>query len=158
MRFILIASIAALASTASAFPQSKVAGGVEAQLIDREKQSWAAWQNKDVAFWQRHLSADHVEIDGPNGPQDRDYVLKGVADRTCAVAKYKIDHFTFRRLGADAGMLVYRAEQEFACGDKHFPNVGWVTSLYKRRNGGWENVLFEHLVVPPPKPAPAPKP
>ena len=131
---------------------------LEAQLFAREKASWAAWQKKDLAFWQRHLSADHVEIDGPGGPQDRDYVLKGVASRTCSVPSYELGNFTFRRLGADAGMLVYRASQEFACGDKRIPNVGWVTSLYARRNGKWENVLFEHYAVPPPKPAAAPKP
>ena len=49
-------------------------------------------------------------------------------------------------------------EQEFACGDKHVPNVGWVTSIYARRDGRWENVLFEHYAVPPPKPAAAAKP
>jgi len=158
MRRVLIASIVAFASAAATPAQPKAANGLETRLIDREKQSWAAWQNKDLAFWQRHLSADHVEIDGPNGPQDRNYVLKGVADRSCAIASYKIDNFTFRQLSSDAGMLVYRAEQEFACGDKHIPNVGWVTSLYKRHGGRWENVLFEHLAVPPPKPAATEKP
>ena len=34
---------------------------LQAQLIALEKQSWVAWQKKDGAFWQRHLSADHVE-------------------------------------------------------------------------------------------------
>ena len=157
MRLLFIAAFAAFASAVlQAEPKSP--SGVEAQLIDHERQSWKAWQNKDVSFWQRHLSADHIEIDGPDGPQGRDYVLKGVAGRSCAVTSYKLGNFTFRQLGADAGMLVYRAEQEFACGDKHFPNVGWVTSLYKRQNGRWENVLFEHLVVPPPKPATTRKP
>ncbi len=137
---------------------AQATNSLEAHLIAREKASWAAWQSKDVAFWQRHLSADHVEIDGPDGPQDRDYVLKGVAARTCTVPTYKLGDFTFRRLGADAGMLVYKAEQEFACGDKRIPNTGWVTSLYARRNGKWENVLFEHYAVPPPKPAAAAKP
>ena len=131
---------------------------LEGQLIAREKASWAAWQKKDLAFWQRHLSADHVEIDGPGGPQDRNYVLKGVANRTCTVPTYELGNFTFRRRGADAGMLVYRASQEFACGDKRIPNVGWVTSLYARRNGKWENVLFEHYPVPPPKAAAVAKP
>ncbi|MFL6759118.1 nuclear transport factor 2 family protein [Sphingomonas sp.] len=135
-------------STAWAKPPS-----IEAQLIDREKQSWAAWQGQDVAFWKRHLSTDHVEIDGPNGPQDRDYVINGVANRKCSVASYNLGSFTFRQLGPDAGMLVYRATQEFACGDKHIPNSGWVTSLYQRRGGRWLNVLFEHLLIPPPKPA-----
>src|SRR6476619_8156578 len=103
MRLIWIATTAALASSVPAFAKSS---SVEAQLIDREKASWAAWKDKDVAFWQRHLSADHVEIDGPNGPQDRDYVLKGVANRKCAVASYNVDDFTFRQLGADGAMLV----------------------------------------------------
>jgi len=137
-----------VSATATAKPPS-----TEAQLIAREKQSWAAWQSQDVAFWKRHLSADHVEIDGPNGPQNRDYVINGVASRKCSVASYSLDSFTFRQLGPDAGMLVYRAAQEFSCGDKRIPNSGWVTSLYQRRSGRWENVLFEHLLIPPPKPA-----
>jgi hypothetical protein len=154
MRLVLFAIALAASAVAPTQPNNP---SLEAQLIAREKASWAAWQSKDVAFWRRHLSADHVEIDGPDGPQDRNYVLKGVAGRTCTVPTYKIDNFTFRRLGADAGMLVYRASQEFACGAKRIPNVGWVTSLYARRNGKWENVLFEHYPVPP-KPAAAAKP
>lgn len=155
MRLIHFALLATLPLTLAAKPPVPT---VEQILIDREKQSWAAWQNKDLAFWQRHLSADHVEMDGPNGPQDRDYVLTGVAKRACAVTSYNVDNFTFRRLSSDAAMLVYHATQEFACGEKRIPNVGWVTSVYKRRNGRWENVLFEHLAVPPPKQPPAQKP
>jgi len=132
--------------------------GVEAELIALERHSWAAWQGKDVAFWERHLSADHIELDGPNGPQGRDYVLQGVANRPCAIGHYRLGEFQFRRLGADAGMLVYRAEQEFVCGDKRTPNVGWVTSVYRRSKGRWTNILFEHLVVPPRKPTAPAKP
>jgi hypothetical protein len=145
-------------SLAASAAQPKAPASLEAQLIARERASWVAWQKKDVAFWRRHLSADHVEIDGPGGPQDRNYVLKGVATRTCTVPRYKLGNFTFRRLGADAGMLVYKAEQEFACGDKRIPNTGWVTSIYARRDGRWENVLFEHYAVLPAKPAAAAKP
>jgi Domain of unknown function (DUF4440) len=147
-----IAIAAALASTAPGLAAAKPPSSLEAHLIALEKQSWEAWQKKDVPFWQRHLSGDHVEIDGPVGPQDRNYVIKGVGERSCSVDNYKVDNFQFRALGRDAGMLVYHAEQQFTCGDKHFPNVGWVTSLYRRKNGAWENVLFEHYPVPP-KPA-----
>ena len=154
MRLVLgIAAMLLVPAVADAKPAT-----LEMQLIAREKASWVAWQKQDVAFWQRHLSADHVEIDGPQGPKDRDYVLHGVANRPCAVSSYNLDNFSFRPLGADAGMLVYRAEQQLACGDKHILNTGWVTSLYARRNGKWENVLFEHYAVPPPKPAVAAKP
>jgi hypothetical protein len=155
MRLVL-AIAAALAFPALA--QTPLPAGTEAQLIDLEKQSWAAWQKKDLAFWEQHLSADHVEIDGPDGPQDRAFVLKGVANRACAVASYDLDRFTFRQLDADTALLIYHAAQDFACGDKRIPNVGWVTSLYQRRNGRWENVLFEHLQVPSPKPTEPPKP
>jgi hypothetical protein len=144
MRISYVALIAALSATSAARPPSPV----EQALIAQEKASWVAWQKQDLAFWRRHLSGDHVEIDGPNGPQDRDYVLSGVANRKCAVASYNVDNFTFRRLGADGAMLVYHAVQEFACGDRRIPNAGWVTSIYQRRNGRWENVLFEHLAVP----------
>ena len=143
-------------SFALSAPTTKAPANVEAQLIAREKASWAAWQNKDVPFWQRHLSPDHVEIDGPTGPQGRDYVLKGVAERSCAVTNYALDDFTFRPLGPDGAILVYRAQQEFVCGDKHIPNTGWVTSVYARRHGQWSNVLFEHLLIPPPKAAAKP--
>ena len=152
MRAILIAiGVAAYASPSSAAGWSNAPAGVEAQLIALEKQSWAAWQKKDVPFWQGHLSADHVEIDGPNGPQDRNYVLTGVANKSCVVDRYNLDGFTFRPLGPDAGMLVYHATQQFTCGDRHIPNAGWVTSIYRRHNGHWGNVLFEHLLIPPPK-------
>jgi hypothetical protein len=155
MRLVL-AIAAALASSAGALTAPT---RTEAQLIDLEKRSWAAWQKKkDLAFWERHLSADHVEMDGPDGPQDRTYVLKGVANRACAVDSYALDRFTFRRFDADTAMLVYHASQEFACGGKRIPNVGWVTSLYQRRNGRWQNVLFEHMPVRQPKPAESPKP
>ena len=132
--------------------QAKSGASVEETLVAREKQSWDAWQKKDVAFWQRHLSDDHVEMDGPGGPQDRNFVMSGIANRTCAVTTYNLDKFTFRQLGRDAAMLVYHAAQEFACGDKRIPNVGWVTSVYQRRDGRWQNVLFEHMPEPPPKP------
>ena len=117
-------------------------------LIALEERSWTAWQTKDVAFWRHHLSADHVEMDGPNGPQGPEYVINGVAGRKCDVPKYELTDFTFRQIGPDAAMLVYHASQEFACGDRRIPNSGWVTSLYRRRGGRWENVLFEHLTIP----------
>ena len=154
MRFISAATALLLATSSATSSKSP---SIEAQIVGRERQSWAAWQNKDVAFWKRHLSGDHVEIDSPAGPQDRNYVINGVAGRTCAVTTYNLDNFSFRQLGPNAAMVVYRATQEFACGDKRIPNTGWVTSIYRRGHGDWENVLFEHMAVPPPKPPQQPK-
>lgn len=147
MRMCFLAITAGLAVTAAAAAPSP---STERTLVALEKQSWAAWRAKDVAFWKRHLSADHVEMDGPNGPKDRNYVISGVANRQCSVSSYVLDNFTFRKLGPGAAMLVYHASQEFACGDKRIPNEGWVTSLYVRRDGRWQNMLFEHLVTPEP--------
>jgi hypothetical protein len=154
----LIVHLALAAAVSSTAAPASAPSTDEAQIIALEKQSWAAWQKKDIPFWQRHLSGDHIEIDGPDGPQDRNYVLKGIAALPCEVANYNLDNFTFRQLGPDAAMVVYHSAQEFTCGDKHIPNVGWVTSVYQRRHGRWENLLFEHLVVPPPKAPAPPKP
>src|ERR1051326_9543304 len=103
-----------IAGFLSVTPAVVASSPVEQTLVDLEKQSWAAWQTKDVAFWRRHLSADHVEMDGPSGPQDRDYVINGVAGRKCDVTSYSLDNFTFRQPGPDAARLIYHPSQEFA--------------------------------------------
>jgi len=115
------------------------------EVIAQEKDSWRAWQTKDVAFWERHLSSDHIELDGPNGPTGKDAVVKGIGARKCSVANYNLGDFTVRELDIDTVLLVYKATQVFVCASGRISTVGWITSLYERRHGRWENVLFEHL-------------
>lgn len=118
-----------------------------AEVVAQEKSSWRAWQTRDIAFWQRHLSADHIDIDGLGGPVGKDEVIKGIATRKCNVTSYDLSDFMVRQPNSNTIILVYRAAQNFDCGRGAMPMVGWITSVYEHRNHRWQNVLFEHLPV-----------
>ena len=67
MLVVHLALAAAVSTAARAGPPSTD----EAQIIALEKQSWAAWQKKDIPFWQRHLSGDQPARLGHGGRQMR---------------------------------------------------------------------------------------
>ena len=148
-RMLLIASVGWLTAA------SPVAAATDQQtLIDLEKQSWAAWQKMDAAFWDRFLSDDHIEISGHAGVTGKKNVLAGIQSKLCHVVSYKVDHFTFRQLDPKTAVLVYRAEQDTTCAGIKVPSPVWATSLYQLRDGRrWQNVLYEHtpVLVPPKK-------
>ena len=120
---------------------------LEAQLIAMEKQSWVAWQGHDDKFFDRFLSADHVEV-GVGGPADKASVVTGVAGDGCKVASYAVDHFAFTRFSPDSALLTYRAQQDTLCGGVAVPSPVWASSFFVRRNGRWQNVLYVHTPIP----------
>jgi hypothetical protein len=120
---------------------------LETELIALEKQSWVAWKGHDSAFFQRFLSDDHVEVQ-PYGVTDKAHVVAGVASPGCKVDDYSVGDFRFRRLGPDAAMLVYRAQQSTTCFGKPVPSPATVTSIYQRRDGQWFNILFSQNPLP----------
>ncbi|MFL6753148.1 MAG: nuclear transport factor 2 family protein [Sphingomicrobium sp.] len=151
MRFAHLALVTAIL----ALPvHAQPAPTVEQTLVSLEKQSWAAWQRMDAAFWQRFLSDDHIEINGYVGAVGKKEVIGGIASKACKVSSYKVDHFIFRRIDPRTAVLVYRAEQDTMCGSIRAPSPVWATSLYQLRGGRWQNVLYEHTpALTPPKSA-----
>ncbi|MFI4950736.1 MAG: DUF4440 domain-containing protein [Caulobacterales bacterium] len=115
-----------------------------------EKQSWVAWQGHDAAFFDRFLSADHVEMQG-FGPAGKAPVVAGVK-QGCTVRSYAVDHFSVTRFSADTALLTYRAEQDTSCGAARVPSPVWATSLFVRRDGRWQNALYVHTPAPAAKP------
>jgi len=142
---------------AEAAAKQSADGTLETQLTDLEKASWAAWQRMDAGFWTNFLSDDHIELNAYVGPVGKQAVISGISRKECKVRSYKVDRFTFRRLDENTAILVYRADQDTSCGTVTVPTPNWATSVYRRQNGNWENVLFELTpVAQPPKPT-APK-
>ena len=141
----LMIALAAAAAAAPA-PAAKPSA-TENELMSLEKQSWAAWQKMDAGFWQRFLSDDHIEISGFVGATGKADVIRGISTKVCTVNSYNVDHFTFRQLGPTTAVLVYRAEQDTTCGGMKVPSPVWATSVYQKRNGRWQNVLYEHTPV-----------
>lgn len=140
--FPMIALTLAAAATAAAAGPARDAT-LERGLIALETQSWVAWQGHDGAFFDRFLSADHVEmqLDGPAGKAG---VVRSVAGGGCTVKSYAVDHFRMVRLAPDTAVLTYRAQQDTVCGTAHVPSPVWATSLFVKRDGRWQNALYVH--------------
>ena len=119
---------------------------IEAQLIAVEKQSWVAWQSHDAKFFDGFLSDDHVEVHG-YGVTGKADVVKGVGSDACKVESYALADFRFRKLSDDSAMLVYRAEQKTMCGSFPVPSPVWTASVFVKRGGRWQNVLFQQTPV-----------
>jgi hypothetical protein len=155
-KLVLLACLMAGSTSVGAPLGAQARDPLERHLIDLEKQSWSAWQNRDVAFWQSFLSDDHVELDQSRGMIAKKDVIAGIAKGVCHVARYTVDRFSFRRFDARTALLVYRAAQETRCGNFIVPSPVWATSLYQKRGGRWVNVLYGQTPIPAaPVPVPA---
>lgn len=117
---------------------------LEQRLIAFEKDSWVAWQRQDPAFWEKFLSADHIEI-WPTGAVGKQDVIGGIRKKVCTVRSWTADHFTFRRLDPDTAVLVYKATQDTVCGATQVPSPVWATSIFELRDGRWVNVYYSHV-------------
>jgi hypothetical protein len=114
------------------------------QLVDLEKQSWVAWQGHGAKFFQDFLSDDHVEV-GFGGPAGKKPVVDMVGnEKLCTVESYAVDRFSATRVADDVVLLVYHAAQKTTCGGKPVPSPVWASSLYVKRDGRWQNVMYQH--------------
>jgi len=120
----------------------------KAAIVDLETRSWVAWQAHDGAFFDSFLSGDHVEI-GAGGATGKKQVLAGVTSQSCVVRSYRLDGMTFTRLAPDTAVLVYRAAQDTSCGAAKVPSPVWATSVYVRRDGRWQNAVYEQTPAAP---------
>lgn len=143
MRMAMLAGAVALMAVGAAAR----AASLEDQLIALEKQSWVAWAGHDAAFFDRFLSADHVEM-GPGGPSGKAPVVKSVA-AGCTVKSYAVDHFKLTQFSPDTALLTYRAQQDTTCGSASVPSPVWATSLFVKRDGRWQNALYVHSPAAP---------
>lgn len=53
----------------------------------------------------------------------------------------------FARVSGDTAMLVYRANQDTVCGTAAVPSPVLTTSVYVKRDGRWQNFLYEQNVI-----------
>jgi opacity protein-like surface antigen len=148
MKRILAAAALAVLFAAPALGQKsdKGAGGgdaVKSTLVALEKQAWAAWSKKDANFFRTFLAEDAVN-NGRGGVENKEQIIRDVADSKCEVKGYALDDGSFKvtMLDADAAILTYRATQDFVCDGKPGPTPVWVSAVYVRRGGKWKNMLY----------------
>jgi hypothetical protein len=55
----------------------------------------------------------------------------------------------YARIAKDTAALIYRAEQDTTCGGVKVPSPVWATSVFVRRDGRWQNFLYQHSAAAP---------
>ncbi len=156
-----LAILMTLAACASAGPGLPAAGPatIQAQaatandaLLEAleaiERLSWVAWQNHDGAFFRGTLADDHIDV-GFAGPVDKQAVVAGVLSPACVVRSFEVGGFRLLAVDATTAVLIYRAKQDTTCGAFRVPSPTWVSSLYVKRDGRWQNLVFQQTQAQP---------
>ncbi len=118
-------------------------------LVGLEKDSWVAWKNRDGSYFEHFLSDDHLEI-SPQGVAGKALVVKFVNSPACVVKSYEVDTFALTRVDENTAILTYRSKQDTLCNGVTVPSPAWATSLFVRRGGRWQNLLYQHTWGCPP--------
>jgi hypothetical protein len=147
MKIVLIGFVAfvlvSLASLrADVVPQTNSTSALQETLIGLEKQSWEAWKNRDGEFFKSFLSEDHVEV-GFYGVANKAIVVAGVSSPVCVVKTYAVESFKLTTFDVNTALLTYHAKQDTTCNGNPVPSPAWVSSLFVRRDGRWQNVLYQ---------------
>jgi hypothetical protein len=135
------------ANVHSGHSHSQTSPDASVEIERLERLSWVAWKNHDADFFRQFLTAEHVEV-GTGGSTTKDAVVAGVADRSCTVRSYVIDHFSFTRLSVTMAVLTYRAQQDTLCNGVAVPSPVWATSVYVYRHNRWANAVYVHTPIP----------
>lgn len=84
-------------------PTAQIQDALKDTLVSLERQSWAAWQQRDGAFFQAFLADDHGEV-GFRGVTRKAAVVAGVASPTCVVHTFTIE---LTRLNPATALLIW---------------------------------------------------
>ena len=139
------------ATAATAAPKPLAAAEAAAlfdTLVAIERRSWNAWQGHDGAFFREVLADDHLDV-GFSGPVDKQAVVAGVLSPACVVKSFAVEGFRLLSVDATTALLTYRAKQDTSCGGFAVPSPTWVSSLYVKRGGRWQNLIFQQTPAQP---------
>lgn len=117
------------------------------QLASVEKSLWKAWVEGDVAPFQEHLTADHINIGDWGMTTGKDAVLGIVAASPCDVTSYELDDWRAIRLSDDTAVLTFEAEQVADCNGTVIAQEVVASSVYVMQDGVWMNAMYHETPV-----------
>jgi hypothetical protein len=112
---------------------------VEATLRSLKDQALAATRDRDQEFYRGYLADDAVAV-LPAGVFDKTAVVAALGSPGVPFQSSKVEDTRVVTLGPDAGVVTYRAT--LASGQV------FVTTVYARRNGTWQGVLYQQTPLP----------
>jgi len=113
-------------------------------LVRLERGAWAAWSVKNPKYFRTFL-ADDAFNNGRDGVEDKEQIIRAVADNPCQIKSHAFleDTFKVTAVDDDTAFLTYKAMQDYVCDGKPGPSPVWVTTLYVRRGGKWLNMFYQ---------------
>jgi hypothetical protein len=118
------------------------AGPIESELLALKNAALRATAEGDVAFYASYLSDQAVGVT-PFGVFDKQQILQGMKDGKSFRSKRVEDEHAVA-LGADAGLVTYRATFEAGGKESQF----FVSTLYRRFADGWKGVFYQQTPLP----------
>jgi hypothetical protein len=141
-RSLALLPLTGLANPARAQEQPDTAK-LREELMALERQSWEHFRTRDRAAMRRFLPDDALQIYSDGTRYHKSEVIDYMTN-------YRLDHYDIeptyglRMISPDAAMLIYRVTSR---GAVRFDRTGTTkvlaTSLYVRRNGQWQAVLYQ---------------
>ena len=112
---------------------------VEATLRSLKDQALAATRDRDQDFYRGYLSDDAVAV-LPAGVFDKESVVAALGAPRVPFQSSTVQDTRVTVLGPDAGLVTYRAT--LSAGEV------FVTTVYVRRDGAWQGVLYQQTPLP----------
>jgi hypothetical protein len=108
-------------------------------LKELKDQALAATRDRDQDFYRGYLADDAVAV-LPAGVFDKAAVVAALGAAQVPFQSSKVEDTRITVLGPDAGVVTYRAH--LASGEV------FVTTVYARRHGTWQGVLYQQTPLP----------
>jgi hypothetical protein len=144
MKFSILA-VTLFLSTAS-FAQTS-SDALQDDLLKVSNAVWTAVEQQNMAAMQTLTTPDFVFVGTQgilSGPE------LGKALQGCKLSSFKLTSPQLRKLSSNSAVLVYRADEDFACNGKPLEPVLLVSDTFIRKQGKWLTVVHSET-----EPAPA---
>jgi len=136
--FVLLCALQAHAQPAS--QKEPVSNSSSNEAIDREMLAWELTKKKDKSNLANILSEDFAEIT-EDGLFNKAGILANLDNLT--LTNYSATDFTAKDLAPNTILLIYKVTVTGFFKRHAFQNHNYASSLWMKRDGGWQNVFFQ---------------
>jgi hypothetical protein len=113
--------------------------------VNLEKLTWELAKKRARGALGKLLGPDYTEIID-DGVFDKAHLLAYLKDVT--LIRYSLTRFKVKKLAGNAVLLVYQVNEAGEYKGSGFQAHNNVASLWMKRGGTWQNVLFQETPVP----------
>ena len=124
------------------------AGGLQDDLLAREKALWKAWGDKDSKPFLAETVADYVQVvAGVGMVAGRDAVAASIEGHKCVMKSFEFKDAKLRQPSPDVAILTYVATQDTTCEGQALPSKVFATAVWVRSGGKWLDYSYQETPI-----------